>query len=49
MNSGEEYRLKNEAKAIIERKKIKEYGLSNANQNWEMSLRRPKNFVGKRN
>ena len=49
MNSGEEYRLKNEAKALIERKKIKEYGLSNANQNWEMSLRRPKNFVGKRN
>ena len=45
MNSGDDYRLKNEAKRIIEKKG---YGLPNINQKWEMSLRRPKNFIGTR-
>lgn len=49
MNSGEEYRLKNEAIALIEKKNNnKKYILPNINQNWEMSLRRPNNFVGSR-
>ena len=48
MNSGEEYRLKNEAIALIEKNNNNKYVLPNVNQNWEMSLRRPKNFVGSR-
>ena len=48
MNSGEEYRLKNEALNLIEKNKNKKYVLPNVNQNWEMSLRRPKNIVGSR-
>ena len=48
MNSGEEYRLKNEAIALIEKNKNKKYVLPNVNQNWEMSLRRPENFIGSR-
>lgn len=48
MNSGEEYRLKNEAKSFYENKKNNNLSLPNVNQNWEMSLRRPKNFVGTR-
>ena len=49
MNSGEEYRLKNEALALIEKQNNKKYTLPNVNQNWEMSLRRPKHLIGKRN
>ena len=49
MNSGEEYRLKNEAKSLYEKKNNSKYFLPNVNQNWEMSLRRPKNFIGTRN
>ena len=45
MNSGDDYRLKNEAKKIIEKEG---YGLTNINQKWEMSLRRPKNLIGTR-
>ena len=48
MNSGEEYRLKKEAKTLISFRKNRKYNLSNPNQNWEMSLRRPNNFVGTR-
>ena len=48
MNSGEEYRLKKEAKTVISFRKNRKYSLSNPNQNWEMSLRRPNNFVGTR-
>ena len=46
MNSGEEYRFKNEVKDLINSRNNKKYNLLNANQNWEMSLRRPKHFVG---
>ena len=46
MNSGEEYRLKKEAKALFEKRRNKKYTLPNVNQNWEMSLRRPKNLSG---
>ena len=48
MNSGEEYRIKKEAKALFEKRKNKKYTLPNVNQNWEMSLRRPKNLYGTR-
>ena len=41
MNSGDEYRLKKEAKTIIENRKSNLYALPNVSQNWEMSLRRP--------
>ena len=46
MNSGDEFRLKKEAKTIIENRKINLHALPNVSQNWEMSLRRPKNFNG---
>ena len=46
MNSGDEYRLKKEAKTIIENRKSNLYALPNVSQNWEMSLRRPKNLNG---
>ena len=49
MNSEEEYRIKKEMKSLMERKKNKEYGLPNINQNWQMSLRRNKNFIDSRN
>ena len=45
MNSGDDYRIKNEAKNIIENSKN---NFPNVNQNWEMSLRRPNHFVGTR-
>ena len=46
MNSGDEYRLKKEAKTIIENRKNNLYALPNVSQNWEMSLRRSKNLNG---
>ena len=46
MNSGDEFRLKKEAKTIIENRKNNLYALPNVSQNWEMSLRRSKNFNG---
>lgn len=48
MNSGEEYRLKKEAKALISYNRNRKYSLTNPNQNWEMSLRRPNDFIGTR-
>ena len=49
MNSGDEYRLKNEIKNDIEKNKYEKFVLPNVNQNWQMSLRRPQNFTGTRN
>lgn len=46
MNSGDEFRQKKEAKTIIENRKSNLYVLPNVSQNWEMSLRRPKNLNG---
>ena len=46
MNSGDEFRLKKEAKTIFENRKSNLHALPNVSQNWEMSLRRPKNFNG---
>jgi hypothetical protein len=46
MNSGDEFRLKKEAKTIIENRKNNLYALPNVSQNWEMSLRRSKNLNG---
>ena len=48
MNSGEENRLKNEFKTLIQNKNNKKFVLPNVNQNWEMSLRRPRNLIGTR-
>ena len=47
-NSATEYRLKIEKNNSNESKKTPNLVLNNPIQNWEMSLRRPKNFVGKR-
>ena len=46
--SGTEYRTIVEKKNFYEKKKNPIFILNNHVQNWEMSLRRPKNFVGKR-
>ena len=48
MNSGEEYRIKNEIRNEIEKIKSQKFVLPNVNQNFQMSLRRPKNFKGVR-
>ena len=46
--SGTEYRTIVEKKNFYEKKKNPILTLNNHVQNWEMSLRRPKNFIGKR-
>ena len=46
--SGTEYRTIVEKKNFYEKKKNPIFILNNHVQNWEMSLRRPKNFIGER-
>ena len=46
--SGTEYRMKVEKINLTEKKKTPNLILNNPIQNWEMSLRRPKNFIGER-
>ena len=45
-NSGTEYRMKIEKIDSEEKRKNQQLVLNNPLQNWEMSLRRPKNFIG---
>ena len=45
-NSGTEYRMKIEKINSEEKRKKSQFVLNNHLQNWEMSLRRPKNFIG---
>jgi len=47
-NSGTEYRMKIEKINSEEKRKNPQLVLNNHLQNWEMSLRRPKNFIGVR-
>jgi len=47
-NSGIEYRKKVEKSNLNEKEKNQHLILNNHIQNWEMSLRRPKNFIGER-
>jgi hypothetical protein len=47
-NSSTEYRLKVEKENLNEKKRFPNLILNNHVQNWEMSLRRPKNFIGER-
>ena len=47
-NSTTEYRIKIEKIKLNDRTKSPNFALNNHVQNWEMSLRRPKNFVGER-
>ena len=47
-NSGTEYRMKIEKINSEEKRKNLQFVLNNHLQNWEMSLRRPKNFIGVR-
>ena len=47
-NSSAEYRMKVEKINLNEKKKFPNLTLNNHVQNWEMSLRRPKNFIGER-
>ena len=47
-NSSTEYRMKIEKINSYEKKKISHLTLNNHVQNWEMSLRRPENFIGER-
>ena len=47
-NSSTDYRLKLEKINLNEKKKFPNLILNNHVQNWEMSLRRPKNFIGER-
>ena len=47
-NSGTDYRLKVEKNNFNDKKNKQNLILNNHVQNWEMSLRRPKNFIGER-
>ena len=47
-NSSTDYRLKVEKINLNEKKRFPNLILNNHVQNWEMSLRRPKNFIGER-